>query len=310
MYIAVIGSVFVDVKAYPYGKFIPDGRNPGYEVQIHGGVGRNIAEDLSHIGIDTQFVSLADASGSGKDVIEHLKENRVGTKFMRQTEKGMGKWIAVFNDSGDVAASISVRPDLDPIADILYEHGDEIFKNAESVILEIDIEERAAEKAIALAKKYGKRVFAVVSVMSITLERRKYFSDVHGFICNLQEAEMLFEKKLSDMDPAGIADHISKHIGEMGFEKLIVTLGEKGAVYCSKDGEKGFCPAAEAVLVDSTGAGDAFAAGAYAALSKGRSLAYAADTGTRTASFVISHPKNVCPDLKKDIFGLNADKTE
>lgn len=62
---------------------------------------------------------------------------------MRQVPDGMGTWLAVFNNDGDVVASISKRPDLTPILDILEENGDEIFRNADSIVIEVD-----AEKAI------------------------------------------------------------------------------------------------------------------------------------------------------------------
>ena len=49
MGIVVIGAVFVDIKGYPEGAFIPTGRNAGSVEQIHGGVGRNVAEDIANV---------------------------------------------------------------------------------------------------------------------------------------------------------------------------------------------------------------------------------------------------------------------
>ncbi len=48
----------------------------------------------------------------------------------------MGTWLAVFDQDGDVVASISKRPDHRPIEQILDEHGDEIFQDADSVVIE------------------------------------------------------------------------------------------------------------------------------------------------------------------------------
>ena len=47
MGIVVIGAVFVDIKGYPQSNFIPTGRNVGKVEQVHGGVGRNVAEDIA-----------------------------------------------------------------------------------------------------------------------------------------------------------------------------------------------------------------------------------------------------------------------
>ena len=48
MGIVVIGAVFVDVKGFPEGAFIPEGRNAGRVEYIHGGVTRNVAEDIAN----------------------------------------------------------------------------------------------------------------------------------------------------------------------------------------------------------------------------------------------------------------------
>ena len=48
MGIVVIGAVFVDIKGYPESSYIPAGRNVGRVEQIHGGVGRNVAEDVAN----------------------------------------------------------------------------------------------------------------------------------------------------------------------------------------------------------------------------------------------------------------------
>ena len=119
MGIVVIGVVFVDIKGYPESAFIPGGRNVGRVEQIHGGVGRNVAEDIANCELRPTFISLVDDSGTGSDVIRKLNSHKVNTEYMRRTRDGMGTWLAVFDNDGDVYASISKRPNLLPIADIL-----------------------------------------------------------------------------------------------------------------------------------------------------------------------------------------------
>ena len=47
--IVVIGAVFVDIKGFPEDIYIPDGRNAGRIEDIHGGVSRNVVEDIANI---------------------------------------------------------------------------------------------------------------------------------------------------------------------------------------------------------------------------------------------------------------------
>lgn len=308
MSITVIGTVFIDVKAYPYDKYIPNGRNAGYDMQVHGGVARNIAEDLSNIGIDTRFVSLVDDSGTGTDIIEHLKSRRVDTGFVEKSRSGMGKWIAIFDDTGDVAAQISVRAEIAPLTELIADKSFDIFHDTESIILEIDIDEDTVEKVVRYASQYKKKIYAAVSVMSIAMERKRFFPDIEGFACNLQEACMLFGEDISSFSIEQIEKYIKRHIIDIGFRKLFVTLGDKGAVYCDASGNSGHCPAEDISLIDSTGAGDAFCAGAFAALTRGRSLDKAAEIGSKLAGDVISSKGNVCSEYNHDKYDLNCFK--
>ena len=77
---------------------------------------------------------------------------------MEAVSSGMGTWLAVFDNNGDVAGSISQRPDLMPILDILNQRGDEIFQEADAILVEIDIEEEILKKIAELCKKYRKKL--------------------------------------------------------------------------------------------------------------------------------------------------------
>lgn len=305
MGIVVLGAVFVDIKGYPSEVYIPGGRNAGRVEQVHGGVSRNIAEDIANVELRPTFISLVDDSGAGADVIKKLKSHKVNTDYIRVTPNGMGTWLAVFGNNGDVEAAISKRPDLHPILDTLIEHGDEIFSQADSISLEIDIDKDIVKQVFMLAEKYGKPVYAVVSNMRIAVERRDFLRSTHCFVCNQQEAGILFSDDYSDKTPQEMADILAERIKAARIQRMIVTMGEHGAVYATTDGEKGICPAKKVDVKDTTGAGDAFFAGATIGLTYGKTMQEACEIGTRLAASVICTSENVCPRFLPEEFGLD-----
>lgn len=307
MGIVVIGAVFVDIKGYPEDVFIPTGRNVGRVEQIHGGVGRNVAEDIANCELRPTLLSLVDETGAGEDVIRKLKAHKVNTDYIRKTPDGMGTWLAVFDNDGDVAASISKRPDLMPIADVLDELGDEIFADADSVIIEIDIDKEIVKRVFRLAHKYQKKVFAVVSNMSIALERRDFLMRVDCFVCNIQEAGMLFSTDYSGRTAEEMAHIISEKAKAAQINSIIVTMGGEGAVYADKYGQYGVCPPRRVHVKDTTGAGDAFCAGASIGLTYGKSLAEACEIGAHLAASVIVTSESVCPRFLPRELGLDMD---
>lgn len=308
MGIAVIGAVFVDIKGYPDTLFIPTGRNVGKVVQTHGGVGRNVAEDIANVELSPTLISLVDDGAAGEDVIRKLKSHKVCTDYIRTAKDGMGIWLAVFDNGGDVFASISKRPNLMPILDILNEHGDAIFSAADSVIIEIDVDKEIVKKTFKLAQKYGKKVYAVVSNMSIALERRDFLQSIDCFVCNLQEAGMLFSDDFSGKSSQEMVEIISMKVRAAQIPSMIVTMGGDGAVYADKHGDKGFCPARKVDVKDTTGAGDAFCAGAAIGLTYGKSLMEACEIGAHLAASVIITSENVCPRFLPEELGLDIDE--
>ena len=307
MGIVVIGMIFVDIKGYPEGAFIPTGRNVGRVERIHGGVGRNVAEDIANCELRPTLVSLVDDSGDGEDVLRKLNNHKVNTRYIRKTPDGMGTWLAVFDNDGDVAASISKRPDMQPMLDILDTQGDEIFSQADSVIVEIDLDKEIIKRVFRLAQKHGKKVYAVVGNMSIALERRDFLKSTDCLVCNLQEAGMLFFDDYTSREPLEMVDILAQKVQAAQIPAMIVTMGGEGAVYANLAGEKGFCPARKVDVKDTTGAGDSFCAGAAIGLTYGKTMAQACEIGAMLAASVIVTMEAVCPRFLPRELGLDLD---
>ena len=304
MGIVVFGAVFVDVKGYPLAPYIPGGRNVGRVLQVHGGVSRNVAEDISNVELRPTFISVVDEGGMGTDVIEKLRRHKVNTDYIIREPDGLGTWLAIFDNSGDVIASISKRPDLSAIEKVLKEHGDEIFAAADSIAVEIDMEPELLGPIFDLAEKYGKQVYAVVSNMSIAIERRDLLMRTACFVCNKQEAGLLFSEEFESVPPAQMQQILQEKISLARIPRMIVTLGPEGAVYASADGDDGYCPAVNVEVVDTTGAGDAFFAGVAIGLTYGKNLAQSCEIGSRLAASVIATKENVCPRFRPEEFGI------
>ena len=305
MGIVVIGAVFVDIKGYPLSTYIPGGRNAGRVEQVHGGVSRNVAEDIANVELRPTFVSLVDDTGIGQDVINKLKAHKVNTKYIRTVPDGMGTWLAVFDNDGDVCAAISKRPDTSPLTRLLEEKGDEIFKDCDSIALELDLEKDTVKQVLRFAKKYNKKVFAAVSNMSIAMERRDFLQQIDCFVCNQQEAGLLFSDDYGHLEPEEMCRVLAANVRSANIPCMVVTMGGQGAVYASHNGESGIIPAKKVDVIDTTGAGDSFFAGTVIGLTYGKNPAQSCEIGSRLAASVICTSDNVCPRFRPLEFGLD-----
>ena len=305
MALVVIGTVFVDIKGFPDDLYIPEGRNAGRVEIVHGGVGRNVAEDIANVELRPRFVGMVDDTAEGAEVLRKLKNHKVNTDYVAVTQDGMGMWLAVFNNGGDIAGSISKRPTSDAMLRMLEEKGDEIFADADSIVIEIDLDKELIKTVFKYAEKYHKRVYAVVANMSIASQRRDFLQSIDCFVCNEQEAGILFVCDFSGLTPEELCEELSRRVVSARIPSMVVTMGSRGAVYADMNGDKGVYPARKVKVRDTTGAGDAFCAGVAIGLTYGKTMREAVEIGTRLASSVITVSENVCPRFLPQELGLD-----
>lgn len=310
MPIVVIGTVFVDIKGFPDDLYSPTGRNAGRVETVHGGVGRNVAEDIANVELRPRLVSVVDDTASGAEVLRKLRKHKVDTDYVLTRPDGMGIWLAVFDNTGDLAGSISKRPRTDALAELIDAKGDEIFRDADSIVVEIDMDKEIIKSVFRFAEKYGKKVYAVVSNMSIALQRRDFFQSIDCFVCNVQEAGILFVDDFSGLEPEALAEELYGRIVKARIPSMVVTLGSRGAVYASMDGGRGYHPPESVTVRDTTGAGDAFCAGVAIGLTHGKTLPEAIGIGTHLAASVITISESTCPRFRPKELGLDIEVTD
>lgn len=307
MAIVVIGTVFVDIKGFPDDNYIPGGRNAGRVETVHGGVGRNVAEDIANVELRPRFVSMVDDSAEGAEVLRKLKNHKVDTSCVLTVPDSMGMWLAVFDETGDIVASISKRPAMDALAQMIEERGNEIFADCDSIVLEIDLDKEIIKSVFKYAEKYHKRVYAVVANMSIASQRRDFLQSIDCFVCNAEEADILFVSDMQELEPEELCEELSRRVVSARIPAMVVTLGSRGAVYADMHGDKGVYPARRVKVRDTTGAGDAFCAGVAIGLTYGKTMREAVQIGTQLASSVITVSENVCPRFLPRELGLDID---
>ena len=304
MSILVIGATFVDIKGFPFDNYLPTGRNAGKVEYVHGGVARNVVEDIANVELRPTFISIVDDTPMGDAVVQKLKNHKVNTDYVLTRPDGMGTWLAVFDNNGDVAGSISKRPNMYPVAELLEEKGDEIFSQVSSVVLEIGLDKEIVKSTLAFSQKHNVQTFALVANMSIAAERRDLLQQFDCVICNQQEAGILFLDDYEDNTPEEMLDILVDRITAANIPAMVVTMGGEGSVYATLAGEKGICPAKKVQVKDTTGAGDSFCAGVAIGMTYGKTMAEAVEIGTTLAASVIISSENVCPRFRPEEFGL------
>lgn len=306
MDMVVVGVVFLDIKGFPFFKYDAVGTNLGNVLMTHGGVARNVAENMANLGAEVEFVTMLDDDSLGREARLRLRGAGVKlTHAVSTPDKGMGMWLAVFNEKGDLAGSVSHMPDASPIERLFDEKGEEIIRSCRGIALEIDLSEKVSERVFELAERFDKPVYAIVASMSVILRRPDFMARTACVILNEIEAGRLFGREIRALSPEETLEAVSEAASAMGIRSIVVTMGARGAVYLdAENGLRGVCPAVPCRVVDTTGAGDAFFSAVVESLARGMRLDDAVTCGARLASMTVSTSESTCPHVDEHFFGI------
>jgi pseudouridine kinase len=309
--VLVIGTIFIDCKGFAKQNYHPSTRNLGIIQFVHGGVGRNVAENLANLNLSTCFVSSVDATAIGKEVVEKLHMSKVNTDDLIESKQlGMGMWLAILNEKGDLAGSISQMPDLTLLQELITRKGKEMIQKSTHIALELDLNYQIAHCVIKLAEEEKKPIYGITGNLDVILNHRELLDRLDCFICNNFEADLFLKQDFTNLNIDQKQESLIQFVDRMGMNSMVVTLGENGAVYYnSQTKEVGYQPVFPVKLVDSSGAGDAFFSGTVMGLVRGLSLKEAVICGTKVAGWTIESTENTCPELpikiKQDEFFTN-----
>lgn len=301
--VAVIGTVFVDCKGFSNQAFDPAGRNLGQVKFFHGGVGRNVAENLANLQIPVIFASTVDKTGIGQEVVTRLQNAQVDVNYMSFSETcGMGFWLALLDNTGDLAGAISQMPDLVNYQKYIFNKGKEIVKKATDVVLELDLNIDISRSIINWAKELKKPVYGIPGNLSVISAYPDILDSMDCFVCNNIEAAKLMNVKLETKNPGDIIAKLISFVDAHNMRSMVITLGSDGAVYYDSQTKlSGFQEIFPVDVIDTSGAGDAFFSGTVMGLVEGQPLKRAVAYGAKVASWTIQCKENTCPDLQKRI---------
>lgn len=298
--VTVIGTILMDCKGFSSDVYRHNGRNLGAVRFVHGGVGRNVAENLARLGVRVSMMSTVNADGNGRAVVEHLRDCGVRTEHIKPIpEKGMGFWLAILDENGNLVGSISDMPELGALERMVEEKGEQILSESSHVVLVLDLNEQLTKRILRQAQKLNKNVYGLPSNFSVIDSHPEVLEGLECFICNEFEAARLFGiPSLAELSREAQTQMLLQFMTSRSIKQMVVTLGASGAIYHdARTGESGFQPVQPVKLVDTSGAGDAFFSGTVMALANGKDLGTAVAAGTRIAGWTIESSESCCRSL-------------
>jgi ribokinase len=247
-----------------------------------GGKGANQAVAGARAGVTTLFLGAVGRDSSGDDILADLESRGVDVSHVVRSDVATG--IAMITVSHDGENVIVVAPganssvDADSAVAAVRE-----LAGADTVLLaQLEIPVRVVEAAAGALPALGARFVLNLSPSTTVTPRILALAD--PLIVNENEAAELAGSIIdSPVDARAVAQRLLA-----SSRSVVITLGGEGVVVADADGVT-HLPALHVPVVDTTGAGDAFAGALAAALAAGESLAAATSAGIAAGAVAVQH---------------------
>ena len=263
----VAGSLNIDLVVQA-----PRFPEPGETIQgedlqtIPGGKGSNQAAAAARQGLKTALIGRVGDDAYGKLLLSRLEHLGVNTsQIKRDSQAATGSAVIIVNRSGENSIVLSPGANANVSASDL-DQAEELFQNAELLLLQLEIPLPTVTHAAQLGKRNGLRV--ILNPAPAAELPTALLEAVDILVPNETELALLSGQEL---DGERALEEAARSLLERGPQVVIVTLGSRGAMLVTRK-KVSRIPVREVEVVDTTAAGDAFIGGLASGLQQNLAL--------------------------------------
>ncbi len=294
-YVCVIGGSNMDIQGFPNSELIYKDSNIGKVKMSLGGVGRNIAENLVRMGIQTRLISVIGDDVYGQKILEearHIGLDMQDTLVL--SGENTSTYLSILDQSMDMVLAISHMDICERMTVDYIKSKRHIIDHASLCVLDTNLPIEVIEYIVTTFKD---TVFFLDTVSTAKAKKVKsllgYF---HTIKPNRIEAEILTGieiKDAADLPKAAAICH------EKGVSQVFISLGDEGVYYSNKETSK-ILKAPNITIVNATGAGDAFLAALALGYVRQMKTEDSAKLAVAASVIALSHENTINPLMSEE----------
>jgi len=251
-------------------------------MQVYGGKGANQAVAAARAGGNVAFVNCVGEDAYTPQMVHNYKKDGIDIRFVFE-EKGVasGHALIMIDDSGENIISVASEANnllLPEKIDV----ASPAFNDAAMIVMQYEIPEETIKYVIDLANR--KNIPVLWNCAPARAFDLSYIPRINILVLNEVEAGFLAGMTVENETDA---EKAAQKLVDSGVEKVIITLGSKGAFVVTKT-EKVSVPAFKVEAVDTTAAGDTFCGAFAVALVEGKSLKEALQFASAAAAISVT----------------------
>lgn len=283
-HIVVVGSLNMDLVVRT--ERIP---RPGETIlgddfrTIPGGKGANQAVAAARLGARVSMVGCVGQDAFGQTLLDGLRRERVNVAHVHQlADAPTGVAMITVEASGQNSIVVASGANMLMTSQQVTEA---LTALAPFQVLVMQLESPLGAVSMAARQARSLDAHVILNPAPARSLPAEFLQAVHILIPNESETELLTGQAVSSLSQAQVA---SQSLLRQGPEAVIITLGSRGALVATKDGDMEHLAPHTVDVVDTTAAGDAFVAGVAVGVGEGMSLVEAAQLGNAAGALVVT----------------------
>lgn len=294
-FVVVVGGVNVDIGGRSLAPLVAADSNPGRVRVSLGGVGRNIAHNLSLMGTEVKMLTAYGDDINGERVAASCSELGIDMSNALKIPGGnTSTYLYLTDPAGEMALAVSDMEICNQITPAYLEANQSLLRNAQAVVADCNI---PAESLRWLAENLEVPLF-VDPVSTTKAEKlRPILHKIHTLKPNKLEAELLSGIPIhNEADVEMAADKLLS----TGLRRIFISLGADG-VYAASHTGSCWLDNIPGSLVNTTGCGDAFMAALVWAYLEGSDLEATARAGLAAGSIAMESADTINAQMSTEI---------
>lgn len=290
-YAVVVGGVNMDIGGRSFQRLVPADSNPGAITMSLGGVGRNIAHNLSLLGTNVKLLTAFGDDVHGQRIAASCSELGIDLSHaLRLGDSATSTYLYIEGPDGEMTLALSDMQICERITPGYMAANLAVLQNAQVVVADCNV---PAETLIYLAENCSAPIFCdPVSTLKAP-KLLPILDKIHTLKPNRLEAQLLSGVAIRTKADAPKA---AQALLDKGVKRVFISLGSEG-VYAAT-AEKGvFLDNPPVQPVSTTGCGDAFMAALVWAWLEGMALEDTARCGLAAASIAMESRQTINPAL-------------
>ena len=294
-YAVVVGGVNVDIGGRSFKALVGEDSNPGEVITSLGGVGRNIAHNMSLMGIDVRLLSAYGDDLNGERVAASCSELGIDLSHaLRVPGATTSTYLYITDPEGEMALAVSDMEVCKRITPEYLSANLALLQNAQVVVADANIPEESLK---FLAENLFVPLF-VDTVSTAKAEKvRSILPKIHTLKPNRIEAELLSGVKI---ETEADAEKAAAVLLEKGVRRVFISMGAKG-VFAATAKEKIWHGIIPGRMVNTTGCGDSFMGALVWAYLEGMNLKDTAAAGLAAGSITMESDETINPLMSAEL---------